>query len=79
MEYGPEINILVKFVYSEKATKFWEIATLLLSTAHTDKSKVEILQNFVAFLGYMNFTKNDYEKWPKNIFEIPACIFRLID
>ena len=29
--------------------KFCEISTLLLSTVHTDKSKVEILQNFVAF------------------------------
>ena len=44
----------IKFVYSEKATKFCEISTLLLSTVHTDKGKVEILQNFVA-LEYMNF------------------------
>ena len=33
----------IKFVYSEKATKFCEISTLLLSTVHTDESKVEIL------------------------------------
>ena len=46
---------IVKFVYSEKATKFCEISTLLLSTVHTDKSKVEISQNFVAFSEYMNF------------------------
>ena len=39
----------LKFVYSEKATKFCEISTLHLSTVHTDKSKKEILQNFVAF------------------------------
>ena len=45
----------LKFVYSEKATKFCEISTLLLSTVHTDKSKVEISQNFVAFSEYMNF------------------------
>ena len=45
----------IKFVYSEKATKFCEISTLLLSTVHTDKSKVEILQNIVAFSEYMNF------------------------
>ena len=44
-----------KFVYSEKATKFCEISTLLLSTLHTDKSKVEISQNFVAFSEYVNF------------------------
>ena len=43
----------VKFVYSEKATKIFEISTLLLSV---DKSKVEISQNFVAFSEYMNFT-----------------------
>ena len=43
----------VKFMYSEKATKFCEISTLLLSTVHTDKSKVEILQNFVAFSEYI--------------------------
>ena len=46
----------LRFVYSEKDTKFCEISTLLLSTVHTDKSKVEILQNFVAFSEYMNFT-----------------------
>ena len=46
---------LVKFVYSEKATKVCEISTILLSTVHTDKSKVEISQNFVAFSEYMNF------------------------
>ena len=46
---------LLKFVYSEKATKFCEISTLLLSTVHTDKNKVEISQNFVAFSEYMNF------------------------
>ncbi len=48
-------SFLFKFVYSEKATKFCEISTLLLSTVHTDKSKVEISQNFVAFSEYMNF------------------------
>ena len=44
----------VKFIYSEKATKFCEISALLLSYAEPVKSKVEILQNFVAS-GYMNF------------------------
>ena len=52
-----EIRAYLKFVYSEKATKFCEIFTLLLSTVHTDKSKVEILQNFVTFSEYLNFTK----------------------
>ena len=45
----------VKFIYSEKATKFCEIFTLLLSYVVPVKSKVKILQNFVAFLEYMNF------------------------
>ena len=47
----------VKFIYSEKATKFREIFTLLLSYVVPVKSKVKILQNFVAFSEYMNFTK----------------------
>ena len=41
---------LLKFVYSEKTTKFCEISTLHLSTVHTDKSKVEILQKFCGLL-----------------------------
>ena len=46
----------LKFIYSEKATKFWEISTLLLTVCTVVKSKVEISQNFVAFSVYMNFT-----------------------
>ena len=46
---------LVKFAYSEKATKFCKISTLLLSVCTVDKSKVEISQKFVAFLECMNF------------------------
>ena len=49
----PSGTKVIKFVYSEKATIFCEISTLLLSTIHTDKSKVEISQNFVAFSEYM--------------------------
>ena len=45
----------VKFIYFEKATKFWEISTLLLTGTTQDKSKVEILQHFVVFSEYMNF------------------------
>ena len=48
---------MVKFIYSEKATKFCEISTLLLSYVVPVKSKVEISQNFVAFSEYMNFKK----------------------
>ena len=47
---------MLKFIYSEKATKFCEIFTLLLSYVVPVKSKMEILQNFVAFSEYMNFT-----------------------
>ena len=45
----------LKFIYSEKATKFCKISTLLLSYVVPVKSKVEILQHFVAFSEYMNF------------------------
>ena len=45
------IILLVKFIYSEKATKVCEIL-------HTVKSKGKISQNFVAFSEYMNFTEN---------------------
>ena len=47
---------LVKFIYSEKATKFFEIFTLLLSYVVPAKGKVKISQNFVAFSEYMNST-----------------------
>ena len=40
----------LKFVYTEKATKLCEITTLLWSTVHTDKSKVEILAKFCGLL-----------------------------
>ena len=46
---------MLKFIYSEKAKKFCEISTLLLSVCTVDKSKVEISQNFVAFSEYTNF------------------------
>ena len=49
----------VNFIYSEKATKFCEISTLLSSYDYVVpvKIKVEILQNFVAFSEQMNFTR----------------------
>ena len=46
---------LKKFIYFEKAKKFCEIFTLLLSYVVPVKSKVKVLQNFVAFSEYMNF------------------------
>ena len=53
--FGPnskKIRQKLKFIYSEKATKFCEIFTLLLSV---DKSKVKISLIFVAFSEYTNF------------------------
>ena len=44
----------LKFIYSEKATKFCKISTLILSYVVPVKSKVKILQNYVAFSEYMN-------------------------
>ena len=47
-------------MYSEKATKFREIFTLLLIVCTVVK-RVKISQNFVAFSEYMNF-KNEKKK-----------------
>ena len=49
---------MLEFMYSEKATKFCEISTLLFSYVLLVKSKVEILQNVVAFSEYINFKLN---------------------
>ena len=46
----------LKFIHSEKATKFCEISTLLLTVCTVVKSTAEISQNFVASSEYMNFT-----------------------
>ena len=46
---------VLKFIYSEKATKFCEISTLILSYVVPVKSKVKISPKFVAFSEYMNF------------------------
>ena len=51
-----QLPFFLKFIYSENATKFCKISTLLLSYVVPVKSRVEILQNFVAFSKYMNFT-----------------------
>ena len=48
-------SVKLKFLYSEKATKFCEIVTLLLSVCTVVKSKVKISRNFVAFSEYKNF------------------------
>ena len=44
---------MLKVIYSEKATKFYKISTLLLTRVHTVKSKVKLSQNFAAFSEYM--------------------------
>ena len=49
---------LLKFIHSEKVTKFCEIFSLLLTVCTAVKSKEKISQNFVAFSEYENFTSN---------------------
>ena len=51
----------LKFTYSEKATNFCEISAGDFCYVVTVKSTVEILQNFVAFSEYMNFTSIQQE------------------
>ena len=46
---------MLKFIYSEKATKFCKIFTLILSYVVSVKSMMKISQNFVAFSECMNF------------------------
>ena len=52
--------VLLKFIYSEKATKFCKLSTVDLSYVVTVKSTVEISQSFVAFSEYMNFIMFTY-------------------
>ena len=54
---------LVKFAYSEKATRFCNISTLLLSTVQD--SKREISQNFLAFSEYLNFSQQLTGGWQR--------------
>ena len=46
---------ILKFIYSEKGTKFCEISTVDLSYVVPVKYTVGISQNIVAFSEYMNF------------------------
>ena len=49
-------NFLLKFIYSEKATKILRNLHLIFDCMYLCiKSKVNIWQNFVAFSEYMNF------------------------
>ena len=55
-------KMMIKFIYSEKATKFCEISTLLLSCVVPVKSKFKTSQNSVTFSEYMNFKDvSDYK------------------
>ena len=47
---------ILKFLYSEKATKLCKIFALLLTVCTLVKSKVNISQNCVAFSEHMNLT-----------------------
>ena len=51
------VTAFLKFIYSEKAKKFCEISTVLLSYVVPVKSELEILQSFAAFSEYMNFNE----------------------
>ena len=53
---------VLKFIYSEKATNFCEIFTLLLTTVHTVKGRLKILQNFVAHVYSVPPKKSPIEK-----------------
>jgi hypothetical protein len=57
---------LLKFIYSEKATKFCEIFPLLLTAVLTVKSKGNISQNFETFSEYMNFNLSDHNWFVSN-------------
>ena len=53
-------KVMLKFIYSEKATKFCEIFPFTFDCIYVVtvvKSKGKISQNFVAFSEYLNFTK----------------------
>ena len=52
------MDVYIKFIYSEKATKFCEISTVDLSHIVPVKYTVENLQIFEAFSEYMNFQRD---------------------
>ena len=53
----------LKFIYSEKATKFCETFPLLLTVSTAVKNKGKISQNFVAFSEYMNLKNQSSFEW----------------
>ena len=50
--------MFVKFIYSEKATKFYEISTVDLSYVVLVKATVEISQNFELY----TYLSNQYDR-----------------
>ena len=48
-------NVLIKFVFSKKATKMKKSSQSIWHLLHKDKSTVKISSIFVAFLENMNF------------------------
>ena len=56
-----EVEVGLKFIYSEKAKKNFEIDPLLLSYVVPVKSKGKISHNFVAFSEYMNFNSSPFQ------------------
>ena len=54
------LHQIIKFIYSEKATTFFEIFILLLPYVVPVKSKVKI---FVVFSEYMNFNDMWWKLW----------------
>jgi hypothetical protein len=66
---------ILKFIYSEKATKFSEIFTLLWTMCTVVNSKVKISQNFVAFSEYMNFEKRLHNYWEKFVISLTVYLF----
>ena len=63
-EQQTKLQLFLKFIYSEKATKFCNIFPLLLTVCTVVKSKGKILQNFVAFSKYMNFNNKFWVQKP---------------
>ena len=72
----------LKFIYSQKATKFCEI--LLLTVCTVVKSKGKISQNFVAFSKYMNFKypssiySQNIAQWGLPLFEVAIKILKCL-
>ena len=73
--YGSEIlPLMLKYIYSEKATKYCEISTVDLTGTTQDKSTVEISEYFVAVSEYMNFKRVTNLSTDKYLIKIHLCL-----